>query len=85
MAWHSDDQNHLEPESPVAIISLGTERFFKFRLFKDRAINSKNLLQAGSLLLMFGETQRYFQHEVPKMVAVKTPRISLTFRIMKNK
>ena len=86
MAWHSDDQNHLDPnETTVAIISLGAERFFKLRETKDKICKHKILLQQGSLLLMLNQTQQYWQHEIPKMAAIKEPRISLTFRTMKRK
>jgi alkylated DNA repair dioxygenase AlkB len=97
MGWHSDDQNHLDPDSTtVAIISLGAERFFKLRetpikLPLQGAVRRtgvpirKTLLEKGSLLLMLGETQKYWQHEIPKMAAILEPRISLTFRTMKKK
>ncbi len=90
MAFHSDDQNHLEPNSPVAIISFGAERFLKFRpnpklelIHHDSLIPHKILLEVGSLVLMLGQTQKYWQHEIPKMASIKTGRISLTFRQMK--
>jgi alkylated DNA repair dioxygenase AlkB len=85
MAWHSDDQNHLQPKSAVAIISLGAERFFKLRETKNKNNQQKIILEQGSLILMTGETQKYWQHEIPKMTAIKTPRISLTFRNMLSK
>jgi alkylated DNA repair dioxygenase AlkB len=85
MAFHSDDQNHLEPYSPVAIISFGAERFFKLRKTSDKITLIKQTLSQGSLLLMLTTTQKYWQHEIPKMAAVKTPRISMTFRTMKSK
>ena len=85
MAWHSDDQNHLELNTPVAIVSLGAERFFKLREIKDKVCQHKLLLQKGSLLIMLGETQKHWQHEIPKMATIKEPRISLTFRTMKKK
>jgi alkylated DNA repair dioxygenase AlkB len=83
MAFHSDDQNHLKPNSSVAIISLGAERYFKIRETKTRFLQSKTLLSSGSLLVMSGECQKHYQHEIPKMAAIKTPRISLTWRSMK--
>jgi alkylated DNA repair dioxygenase AlkB len=83
MAYHSDDQNHLIPDSPVAIISLGCERYFKLRETQNHSQQWKVLLEAGSLLVMSGESQKHFQHEIPKMAAAKTPRISLTWRSMK--
>jgi alkylated DNA repair dioxygenase AlkB len=88
MGWHSDDQNHLEPSSTtVAIISLGAERFFKLR--QNGKLGGKNdqrkvLLEKGSLLVMQGKTQDYWQHEIPKMLAIKDIRISLTWRTMKK-
>jgi alkylated DNA repair dioxygenase AlkB len=85
MAWHSDDQNHLEKNSAIAIVSLGAERFFKLRETSNKSNQRKILLEQGSLLLMLGETQKYWQHEIPKMASIKDIRISLTFRTMKNR
>jgi alkylated DNA repair dioxygenase AlkB len=82
MAWHSDDQNDLEPDSPVAIISFWAERYFKLRLTKEKTYQHKIILEQWSLLMMLGETQKHWQHEIPKMARIKTPRISLTWRIM---
>jgi alkylated DNA repair dioxygenase AlkB len=82
MGWHSDDQNHLEPRSTVAIISFGAERFFKLRETQNKTNQRKISLEAGSVLLMKKETQLYWQHEIPKMMKVLEPRISLTFRSM---
>ena len=85
MGWHSDDQNHLDQNhTAVAIISLGTERFFKLRQNQNPTCNHKILLESGSLLIMLGKTQKHCQHEIPKMAGVKTPRISLTFRTMQS-
>jgi alkylated DNA repair dioxygenase AlkB len=84
MSWHSDDQNHLIPNTPVAIISLGVSRYFKLRLNSDRKHTiHKILLEQGSLITMSGQTQLYWQHEIPKMLSVKDIRISLTFRSMR--
>jgi alkylated DNA repair dioxygenase AlkB len=97
MAWHSDDQNHLDPESTtVAIISLGAERFFKLRETPTKNSPAQGVLQGasgtfkltleqGSLLLMLGQTQKYYQHEIPKMAAIKNIRISLTWRTMQTR
>jgi alkylated DNA repair dioxygenase AlkB len=94
MAWHSDDQSHLDPEfTTVAIISLGAERFFKLRETPKKSPPAQGVarsdggihkvtLEKGSLLLMLDQTQKYWQHEIPKMAAIKEPRISLTWRTM---
>uniref|UniRef100_A0A8H7XMU3 Fe2OG dioxygenase domain-containing protein n=1 Tax=Psilocybe cubensis TaxID=181762 RepID=A0A8H7XMU3_PSICU len=38
------------------------------------------ILDSGSLVVMQGDTQRYWKHEIPKEPKVKEGRISLTFR-----
>ena len=40
------------------------------------------LLERGSLLVMKGETQRFWVHALPKTKKVSEPRINLTFRRM---
>jgi len=38
------------------------------------------MLESGSLLLMWGTSQRDWQHSVPRSRGVVEPRINLTFR-----
>jgi alkylated DNA repair dioxygenase AlkB len=48
---------------------------------KDKAPKKVELLLShGSVLIMQGETQHYWQHSVPKQAKVDKPRINLTFR-----
>jgi hypothetical protein len=37
-------------------------------------------LEHGSLLVMKGETQRFWKHQLPKSRKVSDPRLNLTFR-----
>lgn len=37
-------------------------------------------LTHGSLLLMSGETQNHWEHDIPKELKVQEPRINITFR-----
>ena len=79
MGWHSDDEPELEPSGPIASISLGAERKFIFR----HKISKQQIslqLEHGSLLLMTGVTQKYWQHTLPKASRIVEPRINLTFR-----
>ncbi len=82
MGWHSDNENTLEKNGIIAAVSFGAERRFVFR---HRGTKEKKeiLLEKGSLVLMSGIIQEQWQHAIPKMATVKTPRISLTFRQMK--
>jgi hypothetical protein len=40
------------------------------------------VLENGSLLVMKGTTQTYWQHSLPKSKKIAAPRINLTFRTM---
>lgn len=79
MAWHADDEKSLGENTIIASLSLGAERKFSFRHKKTRETISL-VLAHGSLLVMKGETQTYWQHCLPKSARVKKPRINLTFR-----
>ena len=79
MAWHSDDEKELGEQPIIASVSLGVERKFSFK-HKSTKENVSLSLEKGSLLLMKGDTQQYWQHSLPKTTKVKEPRINLTFR-----
>lgn len=79
MGWHSDDEPELGNKPVIASLSLGADRRFQMR-HKSVPASQELTLGAGSLLVMRGETQRYWQHQVPKQRRVQQGRINLTFR-----
>lgn len=79
MAWHSDDEKDLQPNGAIASLSFGAERRFSFRHKQSKQIMTLSL-EHGSLLVMKGITQTCWQHSLPKIRSVTTPRINLTFR-----
>lgn len=79
MGWHSDDEATLVRDSAIASLSLGTERKFSFKHRETKETVSL-MLERGSLLVMKGETQRFWRHSLPKTKKVSEPRINLTFR-----
>jgi alkylated DNA repair dioxygenase AlkB len=80
VGWHSDNERELGGEPVIASLSLGETRSFRLR-HHARAHPPLSIdLTDGSLLLMAGATQRYWQHAVPKERREKGPRINLTFR-----
>lgn len=81
MAWHHDDEKGLGRNSNIASLSFGAERRFDFRHKESREKVSVQL-EHGSLLVMRGETQARWQHQVPKTARVSRPRVNLTFRRM---
>jgi alkylated DNA repair dioxygenase AlkB len=81
MGWHSDDERTLVEGATIASLSFGAERRFRFK-HKKSGQTTEVLLEDGSLLEMKGETQRCWQHCLPKTTRVSDPRINLTFRQM---
>jgi alkylated DNA repair dioxygenase AlkB len=65
----------------IASLSLGEPRPFRLRHRHDRSLDPLKLpLPSGSLLLMAGETQANWKHELPKQARPCGPRVNLTFR-----
>lgn len=78
VAWHAD-RIRKEIENPVvALVSLGDTRKFLLRP-KGGGKSRTFLLSRGDLLVTGGQTQRSWEHSVPK-VALAGPRISLAYR-----
>lgn len=82
MGWHADDEPELGANPIIASISLGAERFFSFRHRHQKDQKLKLNLTAGSLLLMAGQTQQHWQHQVAKTTQNLLPRVNLTFRFV---
>ncbi|WP_299487687.1 alpha-ketoglutarate-dependent dioxygenase AlkB [Acaryochloris sp. IP29b_bin.137] len=83
MGWHSDDEPELGLNPVIGSVSFGGCRRFLLRYKGDKSIPKVELnLTNGSLLLMQGPTQHFWQHHVPKTKRPVDPRINLTFRII---
>jgi alkylated DNA repair dioxygenase AlkB len=80
MGWHADNERELVPNAPITSVSFGATRRFDLR-HKDGEKFSINL-EDGSILIMAGELQQCWKHQVPIQRKVKEPRINLTFRVM---
>lgn len=79
MAWHSDDEEDLKKYAAIASLSLGAERKFSFKHKKTKESVSL-VLETGSLLVMQGATQKYWQHSLPPTKKTDKLRVNLTFR-----
>jgi len=83
MAWHSDGEKDLKKEGAIGSLSFGAERKFSFKHKKKKASLSI-ILEHGSLLVMKGATQTYWQHCLPPTKLVSQARVNLTFRTIVN-
>jgi alkylated DNA repair dioxygenase AlkB len=82
VGWHRDNEAGLGNCPTIASLSLGGERRFQLRHRKTKQTISL-ALRMGHWLIMAGETQRFWLHQVPKTAAAVAPRVSLTFRHMR--
>ncbi len=80
--WHSDDEKELGENPVIASVSLGQSRYFHLRHRKLKDLKHKILLEHGSVLLMSGQTQHYWHHQIPKTNKPIGERINLTFRVI---
>lgn len=81
VAWHSDDEPELGVNPVIASLSFGATRRFSLRHRNNKQIKPVHIdLEAGSLLVMAGTTQRYWQHQLTKTKSCQAGRINLTFR-----
>ena len=79
MGLHSDDEKELGINPVIASLSLGESRDIHFK--HKNIKTSLDIPQTnGQLIVMYGQTQKYWKHEIKKTKKFKKPRINLTFR-----
>jgi len=83
VGWHADNEPCNGPEPTIASLSFGATRRFDLRHRESRETVSAQL-DAGSLLVMSGLSQRAWVHRVPQSKRIKEPRVNLTFRNVVN-
>lgn len=79
MGMHSDNEAELGANPVIASVSLGISRNFDFKHIKTGE-KRRIVLNHGSLLIMRGTTQKYWQHGLSKTKKVSSERINFTFR-----
>ena len=83
VSWHSDDEPELGKNPMIASVSFGETRRFQLRHKLDKSLDKVEItLTHGSLLIMKGSTQHFWQHQIPKSAKSLRERINLTFRII---
>ncbi len=81
--WHADNEKELGINPIIASLSLGASRWFHLKHKSDKSLKTKIELTHGSLLVMAGETQHHWLHQIPKTKKQLTERVNLTFRIIR--
>lgn len=81
--WHADNEKELGKNPAIASLSLGAERMFHLKHNTNPLAKHKMILEHGSLLVMQGETQQTWKHQIPKTAKQVGERINLTFRVIR--
>jgi alkylated DNA repair dioxygenase AlkB len=83
VAWHGDREDSGAPGKIIGSLSLGATRTFDLRPQRESGVRARTIavdVAHGDLIVMRGETQRYWEHRVRKDARVRDERINLTFR-----
>jgi len=71
----------LGENAVIASLSLGTNRVFELKhRYKSSLQTLKTTLSHGSVLIMKGSIQQYWQHRIAKVKNLDEARINFTFR-----
>jgi len=81
VAPHNDKLHSLVPGHPIALLSLGAPRRMTIRARQPPRRARHVELAHGSLLLMSHDSQRHYDHGIPKTREAVGARISLAFRV----
>ncbi len=79
LGWHADDEADLGVVPVIASVSVGAERVFRLRP-RTGGPSVGRPLGHGSLVLMWGRSQRDFKHCVPRTAKPIGERLNFTFR-----
>lgn len=82
ISWHTDAEKELGQNPVIASANFGATRKFQLRHIKTKEKIEIELTH-GSLLIMQGELQHFWQHQIPKTTKKVKERINLTFRVIK--
>lgn len=80
MGWHADDEKELGHNPVIASVSFGATRRFDFKHKVQREEKFSLDLHSGSVLIMQGDLQHHWLHQLPAQKRIQEPRINLTFR-----
>ncbi|MGJ8593369.1 MAG: alpha-ketoglutarate-dependent dioxygenase AlkB family protein [Aquaticitalea sp.] len=82
--WHADNEKELGKNPTIASLSFGESRVFHFKHRTLKGEKQKLILEHGSLLIMKGEMQHHWLHQIPKTKRTIGARINLTFRTIEK-
>lgn len=82
VAWHRDKESRYGDRPVIASLSLGQTRKFDCRKLNRYQSRYSIPLLHGSLLMMKGDFQEYWEHRIAKSAFHMKERINVTFRLV---
>ena len=82
VGWHTDAEKELGKNPIIGSVNFGATRKFQLRRIDDHKEKFEVELKHGTFLVMGGETQHFWQHQVPKTAIKIGERLNLTFRVI---
>jgi hypothetical protein len=85
MPDHSDDELHIDPDSFIVTLSLGSERTLYFKHKRSKTVIASVNLSEGMTMIFSKNSQDIYTHGIPPnynthVINDYMPRISATFR-----
>jgi alkylated DNA repair dioxygenase AlkB len=80
VAWHNDRLEEMPPQPTIALLSLGATRRMQVRTKRRPRVTHGIDLDAGSLFVMSGRSQDFWEHTIAKSTRPVDARISVAFR-----
>jgi alkylated DNA repair dioxygenase AlkB len=80
VAWHNDHLADMPPQPTIALLSLGATREMRVRTKRRPRVIHGIDLDAGSLFVMSGRSQEFWEHTIAKSPRPTDGRISVAFR-----
>ncbi len=84
VSWHADDEPEFGERPTIASVSFGATRSFQLKHKTRKELKAAVDLTHGGLLVMRGDTQANWLHQVPKTAKPVGERLNLTFRLVLN-
>ena len=82
VGWHTDAEKELGKNPVIGSVNFGATRKFQLRRIDNNKEKFELELMHGTLLIMGGATQHFWQHQVPKTALKIGERLNLTFRVI---
>lgn len=90
IGWHSDDESELvssvdmEPRIGIYSFSYGCRRRFDIRAKNEKKSELELYLPNNSCIIMGGECQQFYKHQIPNELRCKERRVNVTWRLLKS-